>query len=301
MPARNSAPMDTVRMPPQTIIRIDGGMITASTAETAVIATEKREVVALLRLRLDEDLGLAGGIRRGRAGDAGKEDRQHHVDLRQAAREMPHHRARQLHQPVGGAAHVHQVGGQQEERHRQQDERVVGVEGLLHQRHGVEPRLDHQDRQAGEPERERHRHAQEHQQEEQPEQDERRLPGDSTAPVMRLSRAMMRRSSTKLLAEEDDPGHAGHRPGDVDQPQRQLGELGDAVPGELRELRCRPTRRPAPPPARRGGRAAARGLAARRQARPHVDSKWVDSRTPIMAPIMIVQMNRKRAISSVQM
>ena len=41
MPARNSAPIDTVRMPPQTIIRIDGGMMTASTADTAVIATEK--------------------------------------------------------------------------------------------------------------------------------------------------------------------------------------------------------------------------------------------------------------------
>ena len=41
MPARNSAPIDTVSTPPQTIIRIDGGMITASTDETAVIATEK--------------------------------------------------------------------------------------------------------------------------------------------------------------------------------------------------------------------------------------------------------------------
>ncbi len=40
-PARNSAPIDTVSTPPQTIIRIDGGMITASTADTAVIATEK--------------------------------------------------------------------------------------------------------------------------------------------------------------------------------------------------------------------------------------------------------------------
>ena len=30
-------------------------------------------------------------------------------------------------------------------------------------------------------------------------------------------------------------------------------------------------------------------------------SKCVDSRTPIMAPIMMVQMKRKRAISSVQM
>jgi hypothetical protein len=41
MPARNNAPIDTVRMPPQTIMRIEGGMMTASTADTAVIATEK--------------------------------------------------------------------------------------------------------------------------------------------------------------------------------------------------------------------------------------------------------------------
>ena len=41
IPARNSPPIDTVSSPPHTIIRIDGGMITARTAETAVIATEK--------------------------------------------------------------------------------------------------------------------------------------------------------------------------------------------------------------------------------------------------------------------
>src|SRR6266404_4992125 len=40
-PARYSAPIDTDSTPPHTIIRIDGGMITASTAETAVIAIEK--------------------------------------------------------------------------------------------------------------------------------------------------------------------------------------------------------------------------------------------------------------------
>ena len=40
MPARYSAPIDTESTPPQTTIRIDGGMITASTAETAVIAIE---------------------------------------------------------------------------------------------------------------------------------------------------------------------------------------------------------------------------------------------------------------------
>jgi hypothetical protein len=41
MPARNSPPMETVSTPPQTIIRMEGGMTTASTAETAVMATEK--------------------------------------------------------------------------------------------------------------------------------------------------------------------------------------------------------------------------------------------------------------------
>lgn len=41
MPASIRAPMLTVSTPPQTIIMIDGGMIAASTAETAVMATEK--------------------------------------------------------------------------------------------------------------------------------------------------------------------------------------------------------------------------------------------------------------------
>jgi hypothetical protein len=40
-PARYSAPIDTDSTPPQTIIRIDGGMMTANTADTAVIAIEK--------------------------------------------------------------------------------------------------------------------------------------------------------------------------------------------------------------------------------------------------------------------
>ena len=43
------------------------------------------------------------------------------------------------------------------------------------------------------------------------------MPGDSTEPVTaRSSRRMILRSATHLLAEEDEPGDAGHRPGDVD-------------------------------------------------------------------------------------
>ena len=40
MPARYIAAIDVEISPPHTIIRIDGGMITASTADTAVMAIE---------------------------------------------------------------------------------------------------------------------------------------------------------------------------------------------------------------------------------------------------------------------
>ena len=82
--------------------------------------------------------------------------------------------ARQAHQARGDAADVHQVGGEQEERHREQDERVVGVEGLLHQVLRRQAILDQEDRQAGEAERERHRHAQHEQREEHAEHDDAR-------------------------------------------------------------------------------------------------------------------------------
>jgi len=41
MPARNSAPIETVSRPPHTTIRIDGGKMFDSTADTAVMETEK--------------------------------------------------------------------------------------------------------------------------------------------------------------------------------------------------------------------------------------------------------------------
>ena len=41
-PPRNNAPTETCMTPPQTIIRIDGGMMTPITEEQAVIATANR-------------------------------------------------------------------------------------------------------------------------------------------------------------------------------------------------------------------------------------------------------------------
>src|SRR5262245_44854451 len=76
-------------------------------------------------------------------------------------------------EPVGDAAYIHQSGGQKEEWHRQQDERVVGFEGLVEKHHRGEPRLEHKRRQAREPERKRHRHPQRDEEEKRTEQHQR--------------------------------------------------------------------------------------------------------------------------------
>jgi hypothetical protein len=95
--------------------------------------------------------------------------------------------------------------------------------------------------------------------------------------------------------------NAGDRPGDVDHPQRQVRQLGGAVPGKARELDAadhedQRHRQDAEP-----GQDATAASPRRGRVGQTSTSKWALSRTPIMAPIMIIQMNRKRAISSVQM
>ncbi len=150
--------------------------------------------------------------------------------------------AREAHQPVRDAADVHQVGRQQEKRHRQQDERVVGVECLAHQRAGVEVRLEHQDRQARQAEREGDRHAQEHQREEHAEQNPRSGAGLEQAGAAHACcfPGEDHQVVPHLLAEKHQPRKASQRPGDMNHPQRQLGQLGSAVPGEARELDAGP-------------------------------------------------------------
>src|SRR5262245_24673738 len=86
---------------------------------------------------------------------------------------MPDHRARPPHQAVGDPADVQEGRGQKEERHCEQDERVVGVERFLHQRHRRQVLLDDEHREASEPERERDRDPERDQTEEYPEEDQR--------------------------------------------------------------------------------------------------------------------------------
>ena len=193
---------------------------------------------------------------------------------------MPDHGARQAQQAVGDAADVHQIRGQQEERHREQDEGVVRVERLLHEGHGRQARLDQEDRQRGQRQREGDRDAQEQEQEEQAEQDRRRLPRRQH----RAGHAALPRSTrtlvVHLLAEEDQPGRAGDRPGDVDRPERQLGQLGDAIPAEAGEPDPGPQEHDRDDQHAEPRDQLERRLGARRQARPEIDLEMACSRAP---------------------
>ena len=167
--------------------------------------------------------------------------------------------ARQADQPIGDAADVHQVRRQQEERHRQQDERVVRLERLVEQHQRRQPRLDDQDRQAGEARaRTRSARAAPSARKNTPNRISAATAGDSTAPPLigRAPRVAPRHSrlgaacalrplratrmscavGAELLAEEQEPGEAGERPGDEDERHRQLGELRVLAPAELHEL-----------------------------------------------------------------
>ncbi len=79
---------------------------------------------------------------------------------------MPDERARQPDQPVGDAGDIHQIRREQEERHRQQDEGIIRAEHLLEQQDRRQPRLEKEDRQAGEGEGKGHRNPEDDEEEE---------------------------------------------------------------------------------------------------------------------------------------
>ena len=61
-------------------------------------------------------------------------------------------------------------------------------------------------------------------------------PAESTAAAHRAAPEQDPRFVDDLLAREHDPGEACHRPGDVNQPERQVGQFRRPVPGKPREL-----------------------------------------------------------------
>ena len=96
-------------------------------------------------------------------------------------------------------------------------------------------------------------------------------PDESTAPVMSVLPSNGPEIVEHLLAEKHQPRDARHRPGHVDEPQRQFRQLRDAVPGELVKLMPAHTNTSAAASTPRRPMQPHQGLPARRQPRPHVD------------------------------
>jgi len=99
-------------------------MIGPSVAEAAVYADREFGVVAVILHRLDLDGAETGGVRDRGAGHAGKDHRAENVDMREPAAHPAAGRHRKIIDAVGDAGRIHQIAGEDEERHRQQRKAV---------------------------------------------------------------------------------------------------------------------------------------------------------------------------------
>src|SRR6185295_3452940 len=196
--------------------------------------------------------------------------------------------------------------------HREQDEGVVGVEGLLHQALHREPLLEKHRRQAGKAEGERHGHAQHEEKEEAAEQDQRRGPGrEQAAAHSAASRCFATALGCARPARTIAASHM-RSPWKTNQVRPVTGQAtwiihsGRSASSETRFQAKRVNSQPAQrkTKAKRRMKTLAASCSAAVPFAPRVGhtstSKCEPSRTPIMAPIITIQMKRKRAISSVQ-
>src|SRR5262245_58286821 len=207
-----------------------------------------------------------------------------------------------MHQAVGDAADIHQVGGQEEERHRQQDERVVRLEGLVEEHHRGEPDVVDQQRQAGEPERESNRHPQRDQDEKSAEHDQRGDAGRQRDLGHAASlAARMRRLSTKL-----SPRNRIQVAPASGQATKMKG-IGNSASSDSwyqpnsTNLMPQTRNTSANTSTNRCDTIRSAAFSRRPNSGQISTSKCVPSRMPIIAPSITIQMNRNRDSSSVQM
>ena len=121
-----------------------------------------RDVVAGLAHHRDQDRRQRRRVGRRRARQRRHDDRGDDRDVAEAAVAVADQRQREIDDPLGQPAGVHQLAGEQEERDRQQHERVGAVEDLLRDDLAVvDAEVRHQ-RDAADDQRERDRHADRH-------------------------------------------------------------------------------------------------------------------------------------------
>ena len=140
--------------------------------------------VAVILHRLDLDGAEARGIRDGGAGHAGKDHRADDIDVAEAAAHPAHKCYREFVDAPRHARDVHEVAGQNEERHGEQRKALDAGDHALRQRHVGRDAGDENIDQRRRRHRQRDRQAEQHQQQESPEQQQHR----STLPFRRMRR-----------------------------------------------------------------------------------------------------------------
>ena len=116
-------------------------------------------VVAGLVHHADHHRARTRGVGQRRARDAREERQPDHVGVAQAAALVADELAREAQQHLGQRAAAHQLGGEDEERHRHQRKAVDAGEGFLQQHEQRIVGAEQQRGQRRQPEREGHRHA----------------------------------------------------------------------------------------------------------------------------------------------
>ena len=120
--------------------------------------------------RLDFDGAEACGIGDRGARHAGKDHRANDIDVAEAAAHPAHQRDRELVDAPRHAGDVHQIAGQNEERHRQQRKALDAGDHALRQRHVGRDAGDENINQRRYRHGQRDRQADQHQQQESPKQ-----------------------------------------------------------------------------------------------------------------------------------
>ena len=159
---------------------------------------EAGRVAALDHLRA-EHLGLHRGVGVRRGGEAAHQRRQQHVGLAEAADPVADQRVGEVEQAPGDAGVVHDRAGADEERHREQRERVGDLHELLHEDAQRQAFAEDEERQRGDGDGERDRHVDREQHEHQQRGQELHGPSSDAAGI-RATRRPRRASAARPRA-----------------------------------------------------------------------------------------------------
>ena len=131
-PARNRSATDTCTMTAYTTMITDGGMIGPMIADAALTAAENAGSNPSLRHGLDLDHAQAGGVGLRHTAHAGEDHACQHVDVREAAADVPDQRGGEIEDAIGNTGAIEQMTGQHEQRDRDQHETIEPGAHALH-------------------------------------------------------------------------------------------------------------------------------------------------------------------------